>query len=80
MKKILLFFAVMLLAVSAISLVSAQSNDCNFWCRLGNLFSGNADLTGRVEGGDIPEFTSIGAGLAIAGSGLGYWFIRSKRK
>ena len=28
----------------------------------------------------VPEFTSIGAGLAIAGAGVAYWFIRSRKK
>ena len=27
-----------------------------------------------------PEFTTIGAGIALAGAGLGYAFIRRKRK
>ena len=37
-----------------------------------------ADLTGRA-GSDIPEFTSIGAGIAVAGAGVVYWFIRSRK-
>jgi hypothetical protein len=28
----------------------------------------------------VPEFTSFGAGIAIAGAGVAYWFIRSRKK
>ena len=28
----------------------------------------------------VPEFSAIGAGIALIGAGAGYWFVRSRKK
>jgi hypothetical protein len=37
-----------------------------------------AGITGRVED-PIPEFTTIGAGIAVIGAGIAYSLIRKKK-
>ncbi|MEM2956607.1 MAG: hypothetical protein QW041_03495 [Candidatus Pacearchaeota archaeon] len=43
------------------------------WCKAGSCYVDNPCLA-------APEFTTLGAGIAIAGAGVGYWLLRRKRK
>ena len=89
MKKLFLLPAIALFAIMALNVVSASTICCQTGassCSLFEFYGSESCLDHGWSGcrselqAQCPEFTTIGAGIAVLGAGLGYALIRKKRK
>lgn len=77
MKKFLVFALVFALLVMPMVLADFQKTITGgTYCDISNPCSGGQTCSG---GQCVPEFTTLGAGIAIIGAGIAYSLIRKKK-